>query len=818
MRAWLTAKLRGGLRCPLAGVALAAMLGIGLAEGWRVRCIPGPDAAAAAQWIALAVFLLLAGTWTRRRRVGWLWGAVAAGYAALHLFASDPLPAATLAHVLASPVGAVATGNDPSPGPAHVLHATGIVLDVPRLVPPPPGVPGRPPAGPTWHCTLRLDDAEVDGLRWPCHAAVALQWRDAGSALSPGDRLEMTALAQNVLPPRNPGEFDRAAHLRRQGILSAVRVVGVADARILPPPPGVPRLFSPAPFRRFAGRVHGWMERTLRRDLDDDPAAVAIVSTTLLGLSNPPGLGDLENVFQRTGTLHYFAVDGLKLGLVAFLLLRTLIWLGLPRPFPGLLVLPLLLVYAFATGLSVASARAVTLAAVVVGGELVDRPVQPINSLGAAASGVLLFNPQGLFDLSFQLTFSVMFAILLLARPLDERLRRVGAPDPFLPHSQFSRTLRGWEWLRGRICGLTALSVASWLGSLPIMLVTFHLFSPVSLVANVVTFPLAFAVLALGVLSLTVSGFSTPLAVWFNNTNSLAAKSFLFLVRAFDALPGGSFAVASPSNWHWPVPAAALVVYDFDRGRAASLRAGRAEWLFDAARLSEYSQGILPCLRARAVEGLDGGLLLTQGDADHLAAARLAVTDLHPARIVESAVSNRSPLRRDFHQFLVVGRHPEILCHSGDLIPLGEGSQARVLYPPDDLSGRFRAAADRALVLQIEASGWRILMLTEGSGAAAQWLTSHASSSTLPSAVLVTSGPIAPDLLAAVRPRLVVVRPPIIKETTIGKPAPPSDTAPIPATIPTLNQRDTGAVTLLIYPDHLQATGCMDGRQVLLKK
>ena len=817
MRAWLTARWRRGPRRPLAAVALAAVAGITAAEVWRVRFLAAPGGVAGAQGVATGVFLLLAAAALWRRRAGWCWAALAAGYAALHLFASFPVPATTLARVLAS-TAAVAGGHGPLRPTAHVLHGMGIVADVPRLVPPPPEpLPGRP-AGITWRFTLQLEDATVEGLRWPCHAAVTATWRNAPGTLAPGDRLEITALADNLAPPRNPGEFDQAARLRRQGILSGVRITGVADGRILPPVPGIRGFLSPAPFRRLAGQVHGWMEGTLRLDLGDDPEVSAVVSTALLGLSNPPGLGDLEPAFQRTGTLHYFAVDGLKLGLVAFLLLRTLSTLGVPRPWPGVLVLPLLAFYALATGLSAASIRAVLVAAVVIGGELLDRPTQPLNSLGAAAAGVLLWNPQQLFDLGFQLTFSVMLAIIALYGSLNRRLQRLGAPDSFLPPLLFSRAFQVWEAVRLRVCELVAVSVAAWVGSLPLMLLVFHLFSPVSLVANVVTFPLAFAVLALGVLSLSVAWFSTALAVWFNNANWLAAKTFLALVRCFDAVPGGSLAVPSPANWHWPVPAAELVVYDFERGRAASLRAGRAEWLIDTARAGEFSTGVLPALRARAVARLDGGLLLTQNDADHLAAARAAVTELYPSCVGESALPGFSPLSRDFHRFLAAQPRPETLLHRGQVLPLGDHVSATVLYPPDDLSGKFRTAADRALALRIDAADWRILLLTEGDGAAAHWLAAHQPPEALASTLLVTSGPVSPELLAAVRPRLLVLRPPIFKENAEEKPTPLPAIPPLPGSLPIFIQRETGAVTVLIYPDHLTATGFVDGREVVLPK
>ena len=816
MRASLTAKPGSAPRLPLLGTALAAMGGIAAAELGRT-CLPAASGVpAAAHGFALAGFGLLLGLWTWRRCTGWFLLAAAAGFAALHLFAADPVAARSLARCLAAPEGSIARGHDPTHGTAHVLHAVGTVLDLPRLVPPPDELPAAP-AGPTWRFTFELERAEVDGRRWPCRAVVNATWRDAPAVLSPGDRLEVTALAENLRPPRNPGEPDHAARLRRQGILSVVRIAGVADGRVLPPAEGGAGGFSLAPARRLAGRVHAWVERALSLDLGDDPEASAVVSTTLLGLAGPPGLGDLENVFQRTGTLHYFAIDGLKLSLVSLLLVRALALGGVRRPARGLLVLPLLLGYAFATGLGAASARAVVVAAVLLGGELVDRPTRPLNSLGAAAALLLLLHPPSLFDLGFQLTFSVMLAILLLVPPLARFLTGFGAPDPFLPRSLFSHALRAREWLRHHACELTAVSVAAWIGSLPLMFVTFHLFSPVSLVANVVTFPLAFAVLALGVLSVAAAGASTVLATWFNNTNWLLAKTFLWLVRWFDALPGGSLAVPAFARWHLPAPAAELVVYDFDRGRAAALRAGRAEWLLDTARPAEYGGGVLPSLRAGAVEHLTGGLLLTRNDADHLAAAPLALTDLHPTRVVDSALSNRSPLLREFRRRLAGRGQAETLLHHGDLLPLGKDTHATVLYPPDKLSGKFRSAADRALTLRIDAARWRVLLLTEGNGAAARWLPGHTAPADLAADVLVTAAPVDPALLAAVRPKLLVLRAPIVRETASGLPPPTLEPAPLPTDLPTLVQRESGAVTLLLYPGRLEATGFLDGRKVVLR-
>ena len=219
----------------------------------------------------------------------------------------------------------------------------------------------------------------------------------------------------------------------------------------------------------LAARVHDGMERTLRTDLQDDPEAGTVIATMLLGLRDDPGLGDLEGMFQRTGTLHYFAVDGLKLGLIGAVLWQALSAAGLSRAVAGLLVLPVLLLYALATGLGPASGRALLVAAALLGGHWLDRSARPINHLGAAALVILCYDTNELFAVGFQLTFLVVLAILLLAPGLARWFARYGAPDPFLPTVLFSPARKAWEWLRRRLCELFAVALAAWIGSLPVM-------------------------------------------------------------------------------------------------------------------------------------------------------------------------------------------------------------------------------------------------------------------------------------------------------------------------------------------------------------
>ena len=802
-------------RQPLAGLALAAVAGILLAEGARRSLLAARWEENFLAWIADAGFLALAAAFFVRPRAWTFWPAAVAGFAALHFFQSDPAAPAALARTLALPE---ASGRGASV--AHVVHVTGRIDGPPRRLPErdAPATPGGPPAA-SWRFVLAVESLAVDGRAAGGGARVAATWRDGPPTLADGDRVELTGLADNLRGPRNPGEFDFATLQARRGIYSEIRVAGRADGRVT-------GSGDPGWLAALVVRVHDGMERTLRADLHDDPEAAAVVTTMLLGLRDDPGLGELTDLFQRTGTLHYFAVDGLKLGLVGAVLVRVLVLAGCPRSVASVLTLPALGLYALATGLGPASGRALLVAAALLGGRWLDRPARPINGLGAAALVLLCLDTGELFAVGFQLTFFVVVAILLLAPWAARRLERLGAPDSFVPRSLFSGPRRAWEWLRRAACELLAVALAAWVGSLPVMALVFGVVSPVSPVANVAAFPLAFAVVGLGVLSLAGAWASAWWVTCLNNANWLVAHALLAVVRAFDAVPGGSVAVADPAAWRWGhAPVVEINVLDLGgRARGAHLRAGEgAHWLIDTGRASNYARSVRPALRAYGAARLGprGGLLLTRADADHLAAAPLAVAELAPGRLVDGLLPERSLPLRDLRRSLEPGRLRETRVRRGDAVDLAPGVRARVLYPPDDPPpGAPVTAASRALVLQVcvaddRGGEWRVLLLPDGTeGRAAAWLRANETPEALRSAVLVADAPVSAGFVRAASARLVVVR------SRGGDEDTPAGALLLPDVpgVEFIAQDSSGAVNLRVYPDRVEARGFLDGRRVTLPR
>src|SRR6266851_2562491 len=260
---------------------------------------------------------------------------------------------------------------------------------------------------------FKLETIESQGNRRLAEATIFVRWH--GSAAF-GDELQLFGIAEPISQPRNPGEFDMRSYLARRDVHSQLFVSYEGDGAIL-------RHRGGNPILRTAQKSRRWMQSVLSRGLEDSSDVQGLITGMVLGLRHQTP-EDIEEPFQQTGTLHLFAVAGLHVGIVA-----QLLWI--------VLIIPALLFYAAITGLHVSSIRAALMSSVLLGGFLVERRVFTLNSLAAAAVLILCWDTNELFSLGFQLSFSVVTAIVLWADPIFRWLRRAFAPDPFLPRSLF---------------------------------------------------------------------------------------------------------------------------------------------------------------------------------------------------------------------------------------------------------------------------------------------------------------------------------------------------------------------------------------------
>lgn len=252
------------------------------------------------------------------------------------------------------------------------------------------------------------------------------------------------------------------------------------------------------------------------------------------------------STFRRGGCLHIFAVSGLHVGLVAglvWLLLRSLRFLRLRPRVARLILLLTVALYVLLTGAEVPAQRAFLMLAIVVGGQVLLRPVSLLNTLCVAVLLILLCQPWQVYNAGFQLSFAVYTALCVGMR-LSWRDRPWFGPNDYIPYRILTDGELRWIRLERWVRGLVVVSLCAWLASLPITALHFHSFSSYSFLTNIVMAPLLPLVMAAGLLWLAVG--SLPLLGAAAAKLALASSGCLVAVVSFFASLPGSYLPATP--------------------------------------------------------------------------------------------------------------------------------------------------------------------------------------------------------------------------------------------------------------------------------
>ena len=291
-----------------------------------------------------------------------------------------------------------------------------------------------------------------------------------------------------------------------------------------------------------------WGRATLGRGLPENDPAVELLWAMALGWRT--GLsGDVAASFMQSGTMHLFAISGLHVALVAGIMLGLLRVCRLGRQGAAALVIPLLWFYAGATGWQPSAVRATVMMTLLLGGWVLKRPVNVLNSLGLAAFLILLWDPQQIFRASFQLSFVVVFSLACVVPPVAQWLENQARPDPYLPRLLWSRWQQGLFGVSRWLLGALAVSAGAWLASMPLVAHHFNLFNPVALLANVPVVVCGMAALASCLGSLLLGVWLEPVSVWFNHAAWFFMNTMMAISQWAAELPGGWQYVRSPQGW-----------------------------------------------------------------------------------------------------------------------------------------------------------------------------------------------------------------------------------------------------------------------------
>lgn len=406
----------------------------------------------------------------------------------------------------------------------------------------------------------------------------------------PGKRYEVRGEIRPEQPLLNPGEFDHSTWQKREGIHVRVLAHSLEEKG---PGSWKSRILA------LSSELNAFLCRRLDQGMTPGDPRGEVVKSLVLGARNEASRETVD-LFRYSGLLHIFAVSGLHVSLVALLLSPLLLLAGLrPKAFCLLLSL-LLLLYTFATGLSVSANRAVLMIIVVLTGVAFTRNSTSANRLALAALLLLLWNSQSLFQLGFLLSF-LIFATVVAAAGSFSQFDRWLRPDDYIPPLLYTRGEKIKYAVNKYLFATLFISLSAWVAATLILTPVTGYLSPYTPVVNTLLSLPVTLLMACGLLSLLMGGL--PLL-----GSSLAAcnqhlAGLLISTASFSlTLPGA----VTPLSSH--VPAGQVTIFTLN-GTNYSAAMGNPALLLNCGTESDARHVLIPGLQK---EGYIPGIIALQ--------------------------------------------------------------------------------------------------------------------------------------------------------------------------------------------------------------
>lgn len=374
---------------------------------------------------------------------------------------------------------------------------------------------------------------------------IRLVWRDPSIALHHGDRISFQGKLHHPRGSLNPGGFDYAAYIERQGIDFLATVTGAQAVTLL-------EAETPVGLWSLWNRIDRWRS-TIRA------AAVSTLSQPTRGLFLGMIIGErgyleqeLQDWFMVTGTVHLLSISGSHLGLVAivvFGLVKRLV-LGLPLPLlltlsrtitPSkiaiLLAWPAVVLYALLAGAELATIRSLVMITLAMIAMWLGYERHLGHAMAVALLVILLHDPRALFDISFQLSFLSVLAMV----------KMIGLTKSWSDGAAESSSRRRYRFMNHALTA-SSMSGAVTVATLPMVAFYFNQVPWMGIITNLIAVPFTGVILVpLGLLAalwtIMSGGESMILASAMEQLFGLMVLGLQWCSR----LPGGEWHVAAPS-------------------------------------------------------------------------------------------------------------------------------------------------------------------------------------------------------------------------------------------------------------------------------
>ncbi|NJN76036.1 MAG: ComEC family competence protein [Synechococcaceae cyanobacterium RL_1_2] len=341
------------------------------------------------------------------------------------------------------------------------------------------------------------------------------------SKINLGSEVEIMGRLYPPFKSNSPGGFNFEKYLHKQGAFAGFKATTLTILN--------PNYVSP--FSWLRDRIVTVHKTGLGQE------GGALLSSIVLGRRAVDLPGPIQDGFIQAGLAHVLAASGFHVGLLLGVILFLTQNLS---PRSQLIIGAIALtIYIGLTGLQASILRAGLMG---LGGLVAltqERKVDPLRGLLLAAVIILIYNPNFLGDIGFQLSFAATLGLMITLPSLQQRL----------------------DWLPTPISTSIAIPIAASLWTMPLLFHHFSGFSLYSIPLNVVAGPLILIISLGGMISALVGVVYPPLGSLMATVLTWPINGLMGAVTFSNNLPLSDFATGKSPLWLTLVIYAAMVAW-----------------------------------------------------------------------------------------------------------------------------------------------------------------------------------------------------------------------------------------------------------------
>lgn len=322
------------------------------------------------------------------------------------------------------------------------------------------------------------------------------------SKVSIGDQCQLSG---RLFRPEPFDGFDYAAYLESKGVWM---VMNVSEYECVPVD-DQSKLFT---FKSWLIKAKGTLVDRIEKMLPEPQAS--LLAGIIFGQKRIFSK-EFDLAVRNVGVSHVVAASGYNISFVVNLV--SLFFGFLEKRARVLLDIAFIVMYCIISGLSPSIIRAGLMYSIFGFSILIGRYMPPINTLLLTLSIFLLFDPQVISDVGFQLSFASTVSLMYLTPILEKFLKRIR--------------------MNALVGGVFSSTLACTLGTLPITVYTFRTIPILSVLVNSIVLPFIDTSMALGLLGLSTSYISTAVSKFFFIIVWLQLKLFETVVLFFGGFP-----------------------------------------------------------------------------------------------------------------------------------------------------------------------------------------------------------------------------------------------------------------------------------------